>query len=47
MNTIVGYVYQQLEGTYANGAAAAVVLFVIILAMTGINTYFAKKRVHY
>lgn len=51
MNTIVGFVYEQLargsDGGYPLGAAAAVVLFIIILAMTGINTYFAKKRVHY
>lgn len=50
MNTIVGYVYKQLSGTdkaYPLAAAAAVVLFSIILLMTGINTYFAKKRVHY
>ncbi len=51
MNTLVGYVYNQLSsdanGAYAAGAAGAVVLFVIILIMTAINTYFAKKRVHY
>lgn len=49
MNTVVGFVYEQLADSknYGVGAAGAVVLFLIILAMTGVNTYFAKKRVHY
>lgn len=49
MQTIVGYVYDQLAtpDTYARGAAAAVMLFIIILIMTGINMLVAKKRVHY
>lgn len=49
MQTIVGYVYDQLASPdlYARGAAAAVMLFIIILAMTGINMLVAKKRVHY
>lgn len=49
MQTIVGYVYDQLATPelYARGAAAAVMLFMIILIMTGINMLIAKKRVHY
>ncbi|MBE0701452.1 MAG: sugar ABC transporter permease [Acholeplasmataceae bacterium] len=51
IQTIVGFVYQQLrEGaidSYSKGAAAAVVLFVIILGFTAINLYVSKKRVHY
>lgn len=49
MNTLVGFVYDQLgkHGGYSLGAAGAVVLFLIILLMTGINTYFSRKKVHY
>lgn len=49
MQTLVGYVYAQLADadTYAKGAAGAVILFIIILIMTGINMLIAKKRVHY
>ncbi len=51
IQTIVGFVYQQLKtdsvDSYSKGAAAAVVLFVIILAFTAINLYVSKKRVHY
>lgn len=49
MQTLVGYVYDQLANadTYAKGAAGAVILFIIILIMTGFNMLIAKKRVHY
>lgn len=49
MNTLVGFVYDQLgkEGGYSLGAAAAVILFLIILVMTGINAFIGKRKVHY
>ncbi|MBQ4097229.1 MAG: sugar ABC transporter permease [Clostridia bacterium] len=51
MNTIVGYIYDMLYGdsggypSYA--AAAAIVLFVIVLTITVINLMVSKKHVHY
>ena len=50
MNTIVGYVYDVL---YRNGgypsfaAAAAIILFAIVLTITVINLLVSKKHVHY
>ena len=50
MNTIVGYIYDQL---YSNGgypsyaSAAAVILFAIVLTITCINLLVSKKHVHY
>ena len=51
MNTIVGYVYDMLYGdsggypSYAS--AAALILFVIVLTITGVNLLVSKKHVHY
>ena len=51
MNTIVGYVYDMLYGdsggypSYA--AAAALILFAIVLTITVINLMVSKKNVHY
>ena len=51
MNTIVGYVYDMLYGegggypSYA--AAAAIILFAIVLTITCINLLISKKKVHY
>ncbi|MFR8547556.1 MAG: carbohydrate ABC transporter permease [Lachnospiraceae bacterium] len=51
MNTIVGYVYDMLYGegggypSYA--AAAAIILFAIVLTITCINLLVSKKHVHY
>jgi len=51
MNTIVGYIYDMLYGngggypSYA--AAAAIILFVIVLTITCINLLISKKHVHY
>lgn len=51
IQTIVGFVYQQLRESsvtsYSRGAAAAVVLFVIVFIFTLINLYLGNKRVHY
>ncbi len=51
MNTIVGYIYDMLYGdsggypSYAS--AAAIILFIIGLAITCINLLVSKKHVHY
>lgn len=48
MNTMVGFIYQSLENNQqARASAAALILFAIILAVTIINLYVSKKRVHY
>ena len=48
MNTMVGFIYQSLEGQHQGRAsAAALILFAIILAVTLINLQVSKKRVHY
>ena len=51
MNTIVGYVYNQLyeeTGGYPSFAsAAAIVLFFIVLAITCVNLYVNRKLVRY
>ena len=48
LNTMVGFIYDAL-GTNAHGtaSAAALILFVIILIVTMINTQISKKRVHF
>lgn len=54
--TAVAYVYDKIGITgldinnvsyYSRGAAAAVILFLIILVFTFVNLYVSKKRVHY
>lgn len=51
MNTIVGYIYNTLyaqTGGYPSYAsAAAIVLFAIVLTITGINLLVSKKYVYY
>ena len=50
MNTMVGYIYNALEGGEAaqgRASAAALLLFGIILVVTLINLRISKKRVHY
>ena len=51
MNTMVGYIYDNVAGQMPNNqgkaAAAALILFAIILAVTIVNLYVSKKRVHY
>jgi len=50
MNTIVGYIYDMLYGagggypSYA--AAAAIILFAIVLTITCINLLISRKSVH-
>ena len=50
MNTIVGYIYDQLYsgGGYPSYAsAAAIILFAIVLTITCINLLVSRKHVHY
>lgn len=48
MNTMVGFIYQSLEGQHQGRAsAAALILFAIIMAVTLINLQVSKKKVHY
>ena len=48
LNTMVGFIYDALDGDYQGRAsAAALILFAIILVVTWINNTFIKKHVHY
>ena len=51
MNTIVGYIYDMLYGEGGGypsfASAAAILLFLIILTVTGINLIVSRDRVHY
>lgn len=49
LNTMVGYIYQQLDGSQAYGraSAGALILFAIIMLVTVLNLYVSKKKVHY
>lgn len=51
LNTMVGYIYDNVAGKMPNNqgkaSAAALILFAIILAVTIINLYVSKKKVHY
>jgi len=47
METIVFYIYENLSGQTSLAAAAAVFLFVIILAFTFLQLGISKKRVYY
>ncbi len=51
MNTMVGYVYDMLYGSSGGypsyASAAAVILFFIVLTITGINLFVSRKHVHY
>ena len=48
LNTMVGFVYDALEGDFQGRAsAAALILFVIILLVTQFNNHVIKKHVHY
>ena len=47
MYTIVYYIYEYLSKQTSLAAAAAVFLFVVILAFTGLQFLVSKKRVHY
>ena len=48
LNTMVGYIYEALpQMNYGQASAAALILFVIILLVTMLNTQVSKKRVHF
>ncbi len=47
LNTMVGFIYENLTGNQGRASAAALILFVIIFIVTMINMYVSKKRVHY
>ena len=47
VDTMVGYIYESLGKTEGEASAAALILFLIIFAVTMINMYVSKKRVHY
>lgn len=48
LNTVVGFIYDQLANDYyGRASAAALILFAIIFAITMVNLYVSKKKVHY
>ena len=48
LNTVVGMVYDYIEGrNFGIASAGALILFVIILIVTFINLWVSKKKVHY
>ena len=47
MNTMVGYIYDAISNNQGKASAAALILFLIIFAVTLVNLYVSKKRVHY
>ena len=47
MNTIVGYIYDNIKQNQGRASAAALILFAIIFAVTMVNLYVSKKKVHY
>lgn len=48
LNTMVGFIYDALaDDKQGRASAAALILFVIILAVTLVNLQVSKKRVHY
>ena len=48
LNTMVGFIYDALESNnQGRASAAALILFFIILAVTLVNNWVSKKRIHY
>ncbi len=48
LNTMVGFIYDSIEGNnQGRASAAALILFAIIFVVTMINMYVSKKKVHY
>lgn len=47
LNTIVGFIYDNLNTNQGRASAAALILFAIIFVVTMINMYVSKKKVHY
>ena len=47
LNTMVGFIYDQIADHAGRASAGALILFGIILIVTLVNLYVSKKRVHY
>ena len=47
LNTMVGYIYDQIADHAGRASAGALILFGIILIVTLINLWVSKKKVHY
>ncbi len=48
LNTMVGFIYNQIsQYTYGIASAAALILFAIIFVVTMLNLYISKKTTHY
>ena len=48
VDTMVGFIYESIAGqSEGEASAAALILFLIIFAVTMINMYVGKKKVHY
>ncbi len=47
LNTMVGYIYDNIGRQEGRASAAALILFAIILVVTLVNLYVSKKKVHY
>ena len=48
LNTMVGFIYDSLAlNNHGRASAAALILFLIIFAVTMVNLYVSKKKTHY
>ena len=47
LNTMVGFIYDNIDNNQGRASAAALILFAIIFVVTMINMYVSKKKVHY
>ncbi len=47
LNTMVGFIYDNIGNQEGRASAAALILFCIIFAVTMVNLYVSKKKVHY
>lgn len=47
LNTMVGFIYDMIAQNQGRASAAALILFAIIFAVTMVNLYVSKKKVHY
>jgi multiple sugar transport system permease protein len=47
LNTMVGYIYDNIGRQEGRASAAALILFAIIFAVTMVNLYVSNKKVHY
>ncbi len=47
LQTMVGYIYDKLGDSEGTASAAAILLFLLIFAVTLVNLYVSKKKTHY